>query len=68
MRDEILMYILYATNDLSEVELRLLFCDFIVLYKVVELAFRGELHDDEDVVGCVEDLVEFDDVRVVDEF
>jgi hypothetical protein len=62
------MYVFYATDNLSEVELCLLLCDLIVLDEVVELSFGGELHDDENVVGCVQYLVEFDDIRVVDEF
>ncbi len=68
MTDKILMDILNATDDLPEVELRLLFSDLIVLYEVVQLTLGGEFHDDEDVVGGVEHFVKLDDVGVVDEF
>jgi len=38
------------------------------MYIIIELSALCVLHDDEDVIGGIEDFVEFDDILVVDEF
>lgn len=53
MTDEVLMNVLDTADDLAEVEFGLLLGDLVVLDKVVELALWGQLHYDEDVIGCV---------------
>lgn len=56
----------HSADDLFEEEAGVFLADVIVLDVVVELAAFCVFHDDEDVVGGVEHLIQFDDVLVVD--
>lgn len=60
------MNILNSTNDLPEIKFCLFLCDFVILDKIIELTFWGQFHNDKDIIGGVEDLIQFDDVGVVD--
>ena len=57
-----------ATDDLPEEKSGLLLADIVILYVVVQFAAVCQFHDDEDVVGGIEYLIEFDDILVADEF
>jgi len=57
-----------ATDDLPEEKSGLLLADIVILYVIVQFAAVCQFHDDEDVVGGIEYLVEFDDILVADEF
>lgn len=57
----------YAVYYLPEEELGLILGNLMSLDVVKELALLCKFHDDEDVVGSIENLVQFDDVGVVDE-
>lgn len=61
------MRVLHSTDDLPEKKLGLIFRDIIILDVIVEFSSICEFHDDEDIIGSIEDLVKFDDVLVVDE-
>lgn len=53
MAYKILVYILYPTDDLLEVELSLILIYLVVLNEIIEFSLRGQLHNDEDIVGSV---------------
>jgi hypothetical protein len=61
------MNVLDSTDDLPEIKLGLFFCDFVILDKVIQFALRSEFHDDKNIIGGIEDFIQFDDVGVVDE-
>lgn len=67
MRYKICVGISYAIYYLPEEKLGLVLGDLMGLDVIKELALLRKFHDDEDVVGGIEDLVQFDDVGVVDE-
>lgn len=67
MSDEVVVGIVDSADDLLEEEAGVFLADLIELDIVVQLAPLSQLHDHEDVVAGVEDLVELDDVVVVDE-
>lgn len=67
MRDEVVVGIVDSTDDLLEEEACVIFADLIELDIVVQLAALSQLHDDEDIVAGVEDLVKLNNVVVVDE-
>lgn len=67
MGDVIAVDILNSVDDLLEIEFSLLLGDALALDVVEELAVVGQLHDDEDIVVSIQDLVELDNVGVVDE-
>lgn len=66
MRDEVEVRIPHSADDLLEECLGLLLGDVVVLDVVVEFPSVCELHDDEDVVGGVQHLVQLDDVLMTD--
>lgn len=68
MRNEIVMDVLYARDDLFEVEFGLVLVNIVILYEVIEFSIAGQLHDNEDIVGRVQHFVELDDVGMVNEF
>jgi hypothetical protein len=68
MADEVLMNVLNSANNLLKVKLGLVFSDFVILDELIELTLRGQLHDDENVIGGIENLIEFNYVGMVDEF
>lgn len=65
MGDVVAMDVLNPVDDLLEVEPGFVLSQ-IGLNVVIQLALAGQFHDDEDVIGGVEDFVEFYDVGVVD--
>ena len=68
MSDKVLMSIVHTSHDLLEDASRLIFRDLVALDVIIEFSSLGQLHYDEDVVSRIEDLIQFDDVWVVDEF
>lgn len=68
MTDQILMNILNATDNLTEIKFRLLLCDLIILNKIVELSFGGYFHDYKDIIRSVKNFIEFNDVGMIDKF
>lgn len=67
MRYKICVGISYAVYYLPEEKLSLVLGDLMCLDVVKEFSLLCEFHDDEDVIGGIEYLVQFDDVGVVDE-
>jgi hypothetical protein len=67
VRDEVVVGVVDSADDLLEEEACVLLADLIELNIVVQLAALSQLHDDEDVVAGVEDLVKLNNVVVVDE-
>ena len=66
MRDEVEVRIPDPADDLLEEGLRLILSDVVILDVVVQFPAVCELHDDEDVVGGVQHLVQLDDVLMTD--
>lgn len=66
MRYKICVGISYAVYDLPEEKLGLVLGDLMCLDVVEKFSLLCEFHDDEDVVGGIEYLIQFDDVSVVD--
>ena len=67
MGNMIAVNVLDPIDDLLEVESGLLLGEGS-LDAVVEFALARQFHDHVDVIGGIEDFVEFDDIGVVDEF
>jgi len=66
--NQVLMHILNAAYYLPKVKLCLILCYVIILYKLVELALRGQFHDDEYVIGGIQNFIKLDNVWMIDEF
>lgn len=57
-----------AFDDLTEKFPSLLFCQIVSLNVLVKLSFICEFHDYKDICGGVKHFVEFNYIRMVDEF
>jgi len=68
MRDEVAVGVTNTTNYLFEKKPSFILRDVIILNVIVKFSTLCKFHDDEDVIGCIKDFIEFDDVLVVDEF
>lgn len=68
MGDEIEVGVFDCFDDLSEEDFGLLFSELILIDVLIEFSSFSHFHDDEDICGCVEDVIEFDDVGVTDVF
>ena len=69
VHDAKLVKVLDSTNDLLEELARLSLLKLLLLDDVVEeLATTDELHDEEELLGCLNDLKQVNDGRVPDQF
>lgn len=66
MCDEVEVRIPHPADDLLEESLGLLLSDVVILYVIVQFPSVCKLHNDEDVVGGVQHLVQLDNVLMTD--
>jgi hypothetical protein len=62
MRDQIAMRVIDCLDDLPKEQSHVLLGKIVMLYILVEFSTLGHFHDDEDVVGGIEHLIQFDDI------
>lgn len=68
VHDAEFMEVLHAADDLLKKLAGLRLLQLLLFHDVVkELAARDELHDEEELFGCLDDLKELDNVRVSDQ-
>lgn len=68
MSDEILMGVVQSGHDLLEETSGFILGNVIALDIIIELSALSQLHYNENIVSGVQNLIQFDDVGVVDEF
>ena len=51
--DKVVVSISHSADNLFEEKSGVIFMDIVVLNIVIEFTPFGELHDDEDIVGCI---------------